>query len=201
MTLRRRFRMVIARAALGTFARGVLCATVVGTFALVAPAAAQDAPGRIEGLPMQAQQVQPGAVVHFPARVPSGDSTLLAVPLPSATGSLHFMIDPASVSRPETPLVRYTLIARSDSGFRNVSYEGLNCANDTWHIYATWRADARSWEANADDTWLAVSMASNSDVHGVLDRDYWCNGAMAAGDAADLVRRLRRGLHPGYVSP
>ena len=154
----------------------------------------------VEGLPQQAPKVEPADVVHFPAKVPKGDSTLLTVPLPG-NPQLHFVVDPASVRRVGDSLVRYTLIAVSRSGFRNVSYEGLNCADDTWHVYATWRAHRQRWEANTDSSWLTVNVQSSFDVHGVLDRNYWCAATFTAGDAKRLVERLRQGVHPGFVQP
>ena len=175
-------------------------ACALGILVPFVPAFAQQAPGAIEGLPAQAQQPKPGAIVHFPDQVPSSDSGLVEVPLPSASGEMRFMVDPSSVSRPSTSLVRYTLVARSRSGYRNISYEGLNCADNTWHIYATWDAQSKRWVANGDTTWIHANSVSNSDVHGVLDRNYWCDGAMAAGDPGQLMKRLRSGLQPYFVT-
>ena len=177
-----------------------LCATLACLLGAALPAAAQDSPGAIEGLPAQAPKAKPGAVVHFPAQVPAGDAGLVEVPLPSASGQIRFMIDPPSVSRPAIDLVRYTLVARSRSGYRNISYEGLNCADNTWHIYATWDDGGKRWVPNGDKAWIRANVVSNSDVHGVLDRNYWCKGAMAAGDAAELMQRLRSGLQPYFVA-
>ena len=176
------------------------CATLACALGALLPAAAQQAPSAIEGLPAQAQQPKPGAIVRFPSQVPAGDAGLVDVPLPSASGEIRFMIDPASVSRPEPALVRYLLVARSRSGYRNVSYEGLNCADNTWHIYATWDATSKRWVANGDKSWIRANTVSNGDVHGVLDRNYWCDGALAAGDPGQLMKRLRSGLQPYFVS-
>ena len=167
---------------------------------MLQPALAQTPAPGVEGLAQQAPKEEPGAVVHFPATVPQGDAGLLTVPLPGSP-QLHFMVDPSSVRRVGDSLVRYTLIAVSRSGFRNVSYEGLNCANDTWHVYATWRAGARRWESNTDADWLPVNVQSSFDVHGVLDRNYWCSADFASGDATKLVERLRQGVHQGFVGP
>lgn len=177
-----------------------LCAALACALGALLPAAAQEAPGGIEGLPSQGPQVKPGAIVHFPAQVPADDSGLVEVPLPSASGEMRFMVDPGSVSRAEPSLVRYTLVARSRSGYRNVSYEGLNCDDNTWHIYATWDAAGKRWAANSDKTWTRANVVSNSDVHGVLDHDFWCKGAMAAGDPKELMQRLRTGLQPYFVA-
>lgn len=175
----------------------LVCAAMQG---LVVNASAQDVPPGIEGLPASAPAMQPGAVVHFPAHVPATDASLLQVPIPAGS-NLRFMVDPASVARVELSLVRYTLVVRSPSGFRNISYEGLDCSNNTWHVYATWsQADAR-WVANPGQQWRRADPASNTDVHGVLDRDYWCDGRWAAGDAPRLVRRLRNGMHSDVVHP
>jgi hypothetical protein len=177
-----------------------LCAALACLLGAAPPASAQDSPGAIEGLPAQAPRASTGAVVHWPSQVPADDTGLVDVPLPSASGQMRFMIDPASVSRPAIDLVRYTLVARSRSGYRNISYEGLNCADNTWHIYATWDAGAKRWVPNGDKAWIRANVVSNSDVHGVLDRNYWCKGAMAAGDPGELMRRLRSGLQPYFVA-
>lgn len=161
--------------------------------------AADVAPG-IEGLPASAPAVQPGSIVRFPAAPPADDSALVEVPMPAGS-DLRFMVDPGSVGRAQIGLVRYTLVVRSPSGYRNISYEGLDCTHDRWHVYATWSAADGRWQANPGDTWLRANVKSNSDVHGVLDRDYWCQGRWAAGDAGVLVKRLRQGVRPQFVRP
>ncbi len=184
-----------------TSRRGLALACLLcGWLALGAIASAQDLPPAIEGLPASAPAIHPGAVVHFPAAPPTRDSALLDVPIPAGS-NLRFMVDPASVSRAESDLVRYTLVVRTASGFRNISYEGLNCRDDTWHVYATWSQSDARWSANPDSSWLGINAASDSDVHAVLDRDYWCSGPSAAGDAHRLVQRLRRGMRPQRVLP
>lgn len=173
---------------------------LLGCLALLPAARAQDIAPGVEGLPASAPAMQPGAVVHFPSPPPADDAALLVVPMPAGS-NLRFMVDPHSVSRAEIGLVRYTLVVRSPSGYRNISYEGLDCARDRWHVYATWSSSDARWKANPDGTWLRADAGSNSDVHGVLDRDYWCSGHWAAGDAARLVQRLRQGVRPEFVRP
>ena len=183
--------------------RGGVAVLVLAGLALGAPAAAraQQQGGGVEGLPLRSPQSKPAAVVRLPAAPPATDASMLPVVLPAGS-DLRFLVDPASVSRVGHSLVRYTLVVRSPSGFRNVSYEGIDCRDDTWHVYATWSRGEGRWVANPSTTWLRIHAESNSDVHAVLDSGYWCSGKWAAGDPAHLVQRLRAGMRtPAFVRP
>lgn len=116
--------------------------------------------------------------------------------IPVAGGSsLRFFIDLASISRVGDTLVRYTLVAQTPQGLNNVSYEGLDCAQDNWHIYAVWSAGEKRWIENASTDWHSVNTGGFTRVHAVLDTDYLCKGNLAAGSVADIAARLKAGLH------
>ncbi len=174
-------------------------AVVAALFACGLAVAAQAA--AVEGLPAaSAPQSAQAVALHLPEAPAKDSAALLPVPIPAGP-ELRFLVDPASVSRVGLTQVRYTLEVLSSSGVRNLSYEGIDCANDTWHVYATWSERSSRWQPNPGKEWLQADVGSDSDVHGVLDRDYWCSGRWAAGDAATLVARLRRGLRPQPVRP
>ncbi len=165
-----------------------IAAALAGCTALVA------AQPRIAGLPSPAAPGSAG--LRLPAAPPAAGADLLRVPMPAGS-NLRFMVDAGSVVVEPRGVVRYTLVVQSPSGFRNVSYEGLDCAGDSWHTYATWSQAESRWVLAHARAWRSIDLQSNTEVHAVLERDYWCSGPATLGDAARLVRRLRRGIGHG----
>jgi CNP1-like family. len=98
-------------------------------------------------------------------------------------------------------LVRYTLVARSPQGPSNISYEGLDCAQDRWHIYGIWSAGTQRWIPNTSTEWRLVNAGGFTRIHAVLDSDDLCREQLAAGSVADIVARLKQGMRTSQPSP
>lgn len=108
----------------------------------------------------------------------------------NATGSQSFAIDAASVSRGIDDVVRYTLVAISDGGARNVSYEGIRCANYERKLYAFGQPDG-SWSRSRRDQWERISTHAPTRQHAVLTKDYFCEQLTVAGTPEEMVARIR----------
>lgn len=107
-----------------------------------------------------------------------------------ASGSQSFAIDAASVSRGADNVVRYTLIATSDAGARNVSYEGIRCENYERKLYAFGQPDG-SWSRSRRDQWERITANAVNRQHAVLAKDYLCEQLTVAGTAEQMVARIR----------
>jgi len=114
-------------------------------------------------------------------------------------GDMRFFIDASSLSVLEKDsAVRYTLVARSPEGARNVSYESLSCATGTFRVHALGRADG-SWGGRESD-WRSA----NDPWHRALYREYFCPQNDVIRNAAEGVRALQQGGHPfsrGFAAP
>lgn len=109
--------------------------------------------------------------------------------------AFRFYIDAASVSVEPDRVVRYTLIARSGSGFVNMSYEGMRCESGTYKVYAYGR-DGR-WAARESE-WRDIDSRSIARWHFELRAGYFCLGRTGTVlSAKDAVDALRRGYKPG----
>lgn len=127
--------------------------------------------------------------VQLPAPPQDGDLAPFYV---SATATQSFAIDTRSVSLGEDGVIRYTLVAVSNNGAKNVSYEGIRCATYERKLYAFGRQDG-SWSRSRRDQWERISSNAANRQHAALAKDFFCMEKSIAGRAQDMVRRLRQG--------
>ena len=111
---------------------------------------------------------------------------LLEFRLPDADG-FRYYIDRSTLSTEKDGVVRYVLVARSNEGAQNVTYEGLRCQTAEQRVFSVGQAD-NTWTI-ARGTWRPVSAPR----HQTLYRDYFCPGGQPIRSAADGVRALERG--------
>jgi len=103
----------------------------------------------------------------------------------------RFFVDRSSISVSKDRIVRYVLVARSPSGVDNVAYEGINCREAEYRIYAVGRSDG-SW-ASRPGEWRPITRENVQRWHDALRVEYFCPNGIAIEDAAEGVRALQRG--------
>lgn len=108
--------------------------------------------------------------------------------LVAPTSEFRFFVDPAAVRPGSDGVVRYTLVARSNAGAENVSYEGLRCASADVRIYALGREGG--WVVSRAD-WRPV----RSQWHIALYREYFCPLKEPIATRDEGIEALR---HGGY---
>ena len=109
----------------------------------------------------------------------------------SATATQSFAIDTRSLSVGTDGVIRYTLVAISDAGARNVSYEGIRCASYERKLYAFGRPDG-SWSRSRRDQWERILSNAVNRQHAALAKEFFCMEKTIAGTADEMVRRLRQ---------
>jgi hypothetical protein len=109
----------------------------------------------------------------------------------SAVSDFKFFVDRTSLSVSKDRIVRYVLVARSPSGVDNVSYEGINCREAEYRMYAVGRSDG-TWASHAGE-WRPITAQSVQRWHNALRGEFFCPGGIAIEDAAEGVRALQRG--------
>ena len=102
-----------------------------------------------------------------------------------------FAVDAKSLSVGSDGVVRYSLVATSSSGAKNISHEGIRCAANERKIYALGHADG-SWSRARRDQWEPIINNAVNRQQAALAQDYFCMGPAIAGSAADMLRRLRQ---------
>ena len=111
----------------------------------------------------------------------------------TSASSFRFFIDSASLSVGADKVVRYTLVARSSSGFENISYEGIRCDPGTFKIFAF--ANDGRWK-RSDSEWQEIEPKSVQRWHNVLRGRFFCPNRLTIVTAAEGLDALRRGGHP-----
>lgn len=108
----------------------------------------------------------------------------------SATATQQFAVDTASLTVGADGVVRYTVVSSSQEGARNISYEGIRCQTYERKLYAFGRPDG-SWSRSRRDQWERIASNAANRYHAALFKDYFCSETAVAGNAKDIVYRLR----------
>lgn len=108
-------------------------------------------------------------------------------------GSFRFFVDPESLAVGPDGVVRYTLIARSPSGYANITYEGIRCATVSYKVFA--HGNDSRWSSR-DSDWRRIEAKGINASHHELRRSYFCPNGQAIETAAEGVDALRRRGHP-----
>ena len=127
-----------------------------------------------------------------PLVLPAAPKDLLRVHV-TASGSMQFFVDGRSISVEPGNVVRYTLVAKTAQGPSNVSYEGIDCVQRRWKLYAVWRDSAGKWFQTEDD-WHDIPAQGAQRIHSTLYDDDFCKDFAVDGTAGDIARRIERGL-------
>jgi CNP1-like family len=106
-------------------------------------------------------------------------------------GNQSFSLDTKSLSVGKDGAVRYTLVSTSNTGAKNISYEGLRCETAEKKLYAFGRADG-TWSRSRRNQWDAISGTDFNKQHITLTLEYFCEGKTIAGKAEQIVGRMKR---------
>jgi hypothetical protein len=106
------------------------------------------------------------------------------------SGTQSFAIDTKSLTVASDGTIRYTLIATSSGGAKNISYEGIRCQSYEVKLYAFGRADG-SWSRSRRNQWTDISNRGVNTQHSTLFTDYFCDGKTVAGKLSTLLDKLR----------
>lgn len=121
------------------------------------------------------------------------DADLIPFQIDGTGGLFRYAIDGRNLVVGDDEVVRYTLIAESASGARNVSFEGIRCTpQGHYRIYAY--GAAGRFSAVTGSEWLPVEKDGGSTYRDDLWRTYFCVPLkFAPRPRADILRALRRG--------
>ena len=131
---------------------------------------------------------------------------LPAAPLPenllpfytSTVTGQNFAVDAKSLTVDKDGVIRYTMVATSPGGARNVSYEGIRCRTQEKKLYAFGHADG-SWGKARDPQWDAIpSRGANLQQYN-LAQDFLCKNSLVPGKTGQILEELH--YHSGRVQP
>lgn len=105
----------------------------------------------------------------------------------------RFFVDRQSLSVGKDGVVRFTLLARSNAGAENVSYEGIRCSERKYRVYAYGKPGG-GW-SERDSDWRPIENKFQGSRY-ALWLEYFCPQWVPIFDAAEGIDALRRGGHP-----
>lgn len=109
----------------------------------------------------------------------------------SSTATQSFAVDTRSLTLGADGVIRYTMVTVSESGAKNVSYEGIRCATFERKLYAFGQPDG-SWSRSRRDQWERISNQASNRQHAALAKDFFCMETTVAGKAEEMIERLRQ---------
>ena len=125
--------------------------------------------------------------LQLPA-TPSAENLIPFYVSPTATQT--FALDEKSLSIGKDGVIRFTLVASSPSGAKNISYEGIRCETFEKKSYAFARADG-TWARSRRDQWEPIVRNAANRQHGTLATDFLCESKTIAGSRDTILQRLR----------
>ena len=131
------------------------------------------------------KQMQEEAPVVLPA-FPAEENLLYFDVSPMQT--MKFAIDSKSLVIAGHE-VRYTLVATSSFGAKNISYEGIRCFSYETRRYAYGHKDG--WKPAKNDKWRRIQSNTANRSQAALVQDYFCTDKMIEGKPEDMLDRIR----------
>lgn len=109
---------------------------------------------------------------ELPPPPPPRPENLMQIDVPHFPGREVFL-DRAAFSLGEDDIVRYTVVATSAGGTRQVSHEGIRCGPDEWRSYFLGRPDG-GWSKDFTSQWQRVNDAGPGAIRYMLAKAYFC---------------------------
>jgi hypothetical protein len=112
---------------------------------------------------------------------------LLSIEMPPYM-SLKFGIDPATLAITGDGIVRYVVVASSNSGAVNAFYEGVRCATEEVKMYARYNSGA--WQQVESPEWKRIGNLNSLYVK-ELSKQALCRGHAPRASISDMLREMR----------
>lgn len=122
------------------------------------------------------------------------------IPLDMPRSALHFGVDPVSVSLGSDRIVRYVVVAASETGAVNALYEGIRCDTAEVKVYARYNTGS-GWTVAKDSPWRPLQDPQASSHSLVIARTGACVGQAPNRSATQIVRDLRAPVNRRFNQP
>ncbi|KMQ79968.1 hypothetical protein BPMI_03703 [Candidatus Burkholderia pumila] len=122
-------------------------------------------------------------------------------PLPQASNLMQFVVsqnmpltfavDKNSLSVGDDGVVRYTIVATSAGGARNVNYEGIRCDTYEWRRYASINDDGTGWDRGTAFEFKRIENGELNAYQAALYQDYFCANKLPVGTAQQIASHIQ----------
>lgn len=124
------------------------------------------------------------------------DADLVELRLDGPRGPLRYYLDGRHLAVGSDQVVRYTLVAESASGARNVSFEGIRCTPKGQHKVYAFGVGGRFEPAPASD-WHGLPEANANDYRRQLHGQILCVPLkFEPRPKKDMIRAMKGPIHP-----
>lgn len=110
--------------------------------------------------------------IEFPQ--PPREADLVGLDSELIQGRYQYFIDRASVSMGSDEVLRYTVVLESNTGARNVFYEGIRCATSEFRTYA-YATRTGEFKPLASKAWRKLNTTGPYDYRRLLADRYVCD--------------------------
>jgi hypothetical protein len=108
----------------------------------------------------------------------------------SGYGKSRFYVDPAALSLGPDRVIRFTVVARSPSGVKNVSFEGIRCETGEYKVYA-FGTSGGTWSPATGSVWRSIRTEQRN-FRTALENEFFCRmKAVAGASEKDILDTLR----------
>ncbi len=111
----------------------------------------------------------------------------------SLQSQLKWGIDPATVSMTKDGIIRYVIVAQSNSGVVNAMYEGIRCNKAEFRRYARHNSGS-GWVKSTDTDWTPLRNTGASRHPETLAKGGMCDGSAPPSSVAEAIRQLNAGV-------
>ena len=123
-------------------------------------------------------------------QLPAAPQDADLLPFYTSLTGLKFSVDAKSLTVDKDGVARYTMVAVSRSGAKNVSYEGLRCETMEHKLYAVGSTDG-SWIKARDPQWQPVTTQGAIVQYATLAKDFVCKGNRTPAKLEAILNDLR----------
>ena len=111
------------------------------------------------------------------------------LPFNVASSQFKYFLDSTSISVGVDEVTRYSVVAVSKSGVRNVFYEGIRCDGREYKTYA-YGVGAGPFR-KMDSDWRPISASGSQRFRSNLVSEYFCRDDFAPEKVRDIVQKLK----------
>jgi hypothetical protein len=104
---------------------------------------------------------------------------------------LTFAVDKNSISVGDDGVVRYTVVATSKGGARNVNYEGIRCDTYEWRRYASINDDGTGWDRGTAFEFKRIENGELNAYQAALYQDYFCANKLPIASAKVIASNIQ----------
>lgn len=114
----------------------------------------------------------------------------------SAMSSLKFAVDPATITIGKDGILRYVMVATSNTGAMNAMYEGLRCSTQEYKTYARYYPDS-GWNKVASPEWQPLR-GTRSTATWYFSKQGGCPDSGTAVRIDEVLHELKRNTFIKY---